>query len=90
MSNLRKTSAPAVLLAFLLAGCSSTPAPTYKLEPPSARLMKAPEPLPDVAEGEDLYDAHARLRASYARTASQASGLQKYVRVILKKQKGAP
>lgn len=78
------------IFCILLGGCSTTPAPTYKLEPPSPRLMKAPEPLPAVAEGDDLYDAHARLRASYARQAARATGLQKYVRVILKKQKGSP
>ena len=79
-----------ILIGTLLAGCSTVAAPTHKLEPPSARLMQAPEPLPEVRESDDLYEAHARLRASYARTAGQATGLQKYVRVIQKKQKGAP
>ena len=76
--------------AIILSGCSTTPAPSYKLEPPRAALMKAPEPLPDIPEGQDLYEENARLRASYARTADKAVGLQKYVRVILKKQKGSP
>ena len=76
--------------AIILSGCSTVSPPSYKLEPPRAALMKAPEPLPSVSEGDDLYDAHARLRASYAREASKAAGLQKYVRVIIKKQKGSP
>lgn len=80
----------AITLTLVLTGCSSVAPPSYKLEPPRAALMKAPEPLPAIAEGDDLYEENARLRASYARTAGQAVGLQKYVRVILKKQKGSP
>lgn len=79
-----------ILCTLLAAGCSTTPTPSYKLEPPRAALMKAPESLPDIPEGRDLYEENARLRASYARTADKAVGLQKYVRVILKKQKGSP
>lgn len=80
-----------ILVAGLtVSACGGPLAPTHLLEPPSARLMKAPEALPPVREGDDLYEAHARLRASYARAAGQAVGLQKYVRTILKKQKGAP
>ena len=78
------------LACLFVVGCAGPSAPSYKLEPPRAALMKAPEPLPSVSEGDDLYDAHARLRASYALEASKAAGLQKYVRVILKKQKGSP
>ena len=76
--------------AICLSACAGPNAPSYKLEPPRAALMKAPEPLPDIPEGQDLYEENARLRASYARTADKAVGLQKYVRVILKKQKGSP
>lgn len=77
-------------LACALSGCSTVTPPSYKIEPPRAALMKAPEPLPDVPEGTDLYEANASLRAQYAREASKASSLQSYVRTILKKQKGAP
>lgn len=79
-----------LILSVMLGGCSSTQAPSYKLEPPRAALMVPPVPLPAVAEGADLYEANASLRAQYAREATKASGLQKYVRVILKKQKGSP
>lgn len=82
---------PLVALVVLSAtACTTAAPPSWQLEPPSARLMKAPEPLPDIPEGHDLYQENTRLRASYARTATQAVGLQKYVRVILKKQKGSP
>ncbi len=77
-------------LVLILAACTSPNPPSYKLEPPRAALMKAPEPLPEVKDGDDLYTAHASLRAQYAREASKAASLQKYVRTILKKQKGAP
>ena len=86
MSNLQKATAPAVLLAYWLAGCAGPNPPSYKLEPPRAALMKAPEPLPSVSEGDDLYDAHARLRASYAREATRIMSLQKYVRTIRKQR----
>ena len=73
-------------LSMGLYGCSTVSSPSYKLEPPRAALMKAPEPLPSVSEGDDLYDAHARLRASYAREATRIMSLQKYVRTIRKQR----
>lgn len=78
--------------AVLLQGssCSAVPPPSYKLAEPRAGLMSPIEPLRPILEGEDLYQSNAELRAQYARTATKAAGLQKYVRVILKKQKGAP
>ena len=75
---------------ILLSGCSTTPTPSWQIDPPRAALMRSPEPLPDVREGDDLYQAHASLRAQYAREATKASSLQRYVRIILKKGKRAP
>lgn len=82
-----------VLCAFngaLLAACSTTPTPVWQIDPPRAALMRSPEPLPEVREGDDLIQSHASLRAQYAREATKASSLQRYVRIILKKQKGSP
>ena len=78
------------LLTVMLTACAGPNAPSYKLDPPRPALMAPIEPLKPVLEGEDLYQENAELRAQYARTATKAAGLQKYVRVILKKQKDAP
>lgn len=74
----------------IAAGCTPTPPPSWKLEPPSARLMQRPQALPEIAEGHDLYQENLRLRAAYAREAGKVVSLQGYVRTVLKKQKGAP
>ena len=82
-----------IICAFITlmhSGCAGVNPPSYRLDPPRSALMSAVEPLKPVLEGEDLYQSNAELRAQYARTATKAAGLQKYVRVILKKQKGAP
>lgn len=73
-----------------LVGCNPVPPPSYKLEPPRAALMVPPVALPPVKAGEDLYEANRQLRGQYAVEASKAASLQKYVRTILKKQKGLP
>jgi hypothetical protein len=80
----------AIVTMHYVAACTQTPAPSYKLEPPRSALMVPPKPLPPVKEGEDLYESNRSLRGQYAVEASKAASLQKYVRTILKKQKGAP
>lgn len=58
---------------------------TSSLAPPSKRLMSPPEPLPDLKEGDDLFEEHAKLRAQYGRETGKTKGLQGYVKTILKK-----
>lgn len=73
------------IVALMLSGCSSVPAPTSQLKPPSARLMAAPEPLADVSTGDDLYQDDARCSARYGAEAGKLRSLQSYVRIITKK-----
>lgn len=47
--------------------------------------MSPPEPLPDLKEGDDLFEEHAKLRAQYGRETGKTKGLQGYVKTILKK-----
>lgn len=81
-----RTAAAALLMAAL-AGCAGTPLPIppAKLEKPSPRVMKAPEPLPpDLKAGDDLFDEHGKLRAMYGRETGKLKALQAYVRKIHK------
>ena len=60
--------------------------PSTKLAWPSAHLMKEPDPLPDIKEGDDLYTKLAESRAESAKDRAQVKGLQRYVRLIHKKR----
>lgn len=80
------TRLAAPLIVVVLAGCASTPPPkAADLALPSARLMVPPKPLPDVAEGADLYQETARCSAEYVRETGRLSSLQGYVRTVTKK-----
>ena len=69
----------AMAVTVLLGGCSASgwQAP----EPPSPRLMTAPEPPPMVKPGDDLVLAHLKLRKQYLKEAALRRSLQTYVRV---------
>lgn len=67
-----------------LCGCASTPTPPSKLVRPASVLMIAPEPLPDVREGDDLAVHVATTRRMYGREASKLRRLQRYVRTVTK------
>ena len=73
------------LFALLLAGCSGVAPKASDLAPPSARLMVAPKPLPDVAEGEDNYQSNAQCSAAYVKETGRIVGLQKYARTVTRK-----
>mgnify|MGYP001593997107 CR=1 FL=1 len=75
-----------ILCMATLAGCAGTTPPVAQLEPPSPRLMRKSEPLPEVKVGDDLVEANAQCRAEYGRETGRLSGLQGYVRVITKKK----
>lgn len=74
------------LIGLVCVGCAQDVVVPSKLSPPSARLMVAPQPLPTVKPGDDLYAATAVCRAEYGREASKLVGLQGYTRTILKKK----
>ena len=86
---MRKSLVLAVI-GMAISACTPTTIIPSKLEPPSARLLSPPEPLPDIKPGDDLYQENARLRASYGRETAKVTWLQKYVRIILKKQANQP
>lgn len=73
------------MLAIACSGCASEPVITTKLEPPSARLLTAAKALPEVKAGDDLVKTAAVCRAEYGRETGKLTGLQTYVKTILKK-----
>ena len=73
-------------LACILTGCAGTPPPPAQLEPPSPRLMRKTEPLPQVQAGDDLFASNAQCRAEYGRESGRLTALQTYVRVVTKKR----
>jgi hypothetical protein len=77
--NRKWVTPPAIALMALLGGCAT---PTATTEPPSARLMTPPDPLPEVKAGSDLVVDHLKLRKQYAREASRLRSLQGYVRTL--------
>lgn len=75
----------ALAIAALAGGCASEPIIAAKLEPPSARLMSAAKAQPEVKAGDDIVKTAAVCRADYGRETQKLTGLQTYVRTILKK-----
>jgi hypothetical protein len=73
------------IIALALAGCETASVVPSKLSPPSSRLMGAPVALSDVKAGDDLVQVSATCRAQYGRETGKLTGLQGYVRTILKK-----
>jgi len=82
-------SSRAALVCLVLAGCAANPVPPSQIDPPSARLMALPAALPKLAEGDDLVQAHASLRASYGRETGKLRSLQGYVKTLLGKRAAA-
>ena len=74
-------------LLVIVGGCASTP-PVLpaKIEPPSARLMETPSPLPPLKAGDDLLEKDAETRAAYGRVSGRLKSLQGYVRKIRKEK----
>ena len=79
-------------LSIGLYGCASSTAtpPVYKLAMPAKHLMADPAPLPNIREGDSLYLKLAEQRADAAKYRRQIKGLLRYVKLIHKRQKGAP
>lgn len=71
--------------ALLLAGCSGAPPKAEDLALPSARLMAAPVPLPDVKEGASLYDENIACSAKLGIEQGRLRGLQNYARTVTRK-----
>lgn len=69
-------------LAFMLAGCAGSIAPS-QLEPPAAALLSPPRPLVDPKEGDDIVQLHIDARRRFATETDKYRRLQKYVRTIL-------
>lgn len=72
-------------ICLALTGCAGTPTPPSSLEPPAKALMKAPEALPPIREGDDLVETLGSTRRSYGQETSKLRRLQNYVKTILKK-----
>ena len=68
-----------------LAGCSSVNPKAEDLAGPSMRLMAPPQPLPDVAENEDVYGSNVQCSGAYVRETGRLRALQRYVRTVTKK-----
>jgi hypothetical protein len=74
-----------MLAIVVIGGCSGDVAvPPSKLEKPAAYLMVAPEPLFNVAAGDDYGQALIKTRKMYGKETSKLRRLQRYVRVITK------
>lgn len=72
-------------LGIMCTACATDPVIPSKLEAPSLRLMAPPAALSEVKAGDDLVQTNAQCRASYGRETGKLSGLQGYVKTILKK-----
>jgi hypothetical protein len=75
----------ALAIAALAGGCATEPVIPAKLEPPSVRLLSPAKALPEVKAGDDLVKTAAVCRAEYGRETGKLTGLQSYVKTILKK-----
>lgn len=78
------------LLCLGLSACGAAQAvPTIpgKITPPSRDLMKPPAQLPNIPEGDSIYDHAAMCRAEYGRVSSQVTGLQNWS-VVVTRRKG--
>ena len=87
MDPSRRTAAALLSTALLLLtnGCGGPAPKASDLALPSPRLMVASKPLPDVAEGTDLYQENARCSAEYVRETGRLRSLQQYARTVTKK-----
>lgn len=74
-----------LIVVLSLAGCADSPVPGSKLVGPAAVLMVAPDPLPDIKEGEDVARHAIKVRKMYGKEASKLRRLQRWVRVVTKK-----
>lgn len=78
-------------LTLALGACSGSPMPVdiEKLRPPSAVLMRPPQPLPEPPPGDGdpaiRAEHYATVRKMYGDLADQARGLQSYARTVAKK-----
>ena len=80
-----KIAVSCACFALMFTGCTKEPVITSELQPPSARLMMAAKALPAVKAGDDLVATNAVCRAEYGRETGKLTGLQGYVKTILKK-----
>lgn len=74
-----------VFFSLALAGCGGA---SIGLNPPSADLMKAPEPAANLPKGADMramYDTYIKLRRQYGRVSDKTRGLQAYAKLVSKK-----
>lgn len=71
--------------ALMCTACTQEPVIPAKLEAPARRLMLPPPQLAAVKTGDDLVKTAAVCRAEYGRETGKLSGLQNYVKTILKK-----
>lgn len=82
MRGVRATILAAILAAT--SGCGGPPVPPSSLKPPPSRCMKAPEPLEELQQGDDLVLKHADLRRSYGQETSKQKCLARYINTIRK------
>ena len=78
-----------IIIAATLAACQQQQIVPFNPEPPRAALMKAPETLPPMKAGDDMYDVALQARAAHGREADKVRGLQGYIRTLLKRRKEA-
>lgn len=71
--------------ALMFTACTQEPVIPAKLEAPASRLMLPPKSLSEVKAGDDLVKTAAVCRAEYGRETGKLTGLQTYVKTILKK-----
>lgn len=71
--------------AIMCTACTQEPVIPAKLEAPVSRLMLPPKTLAEVKAGDDLVKTAAVCRAEYGRETGKLTGLQGYVKTILKK-----
>jgi hypothetical protein len=71
--------------ALVFTACTGVVPAASDLQPPWARVMKAPEVLPDVPKGQDLYQSDTRCSAAYVRETGKLRSLQGWARTVLKK-----
>lgn len=71
--------------ALMCTACTQEPVIPAKLEAPASRLMSPPMQLAEVKAGDDLVKTAAVCRAEYGRETQKLTGLQGYIKTILKK-----
>jgi len=76
-----------ILALFLLNGCGPSMVaapPSFISEWPPPHTMATPAKLPDVKEGEDLFDSTAQCSAAYVKETNKLVSLQRWVTVLKK------